>query len=185
MQIIIATDIHGINDELRSLFKNLSEQIQFLSPWDGDGRPYETEQEAVAAFHADNGLSAYQQKIANAAGNVPTFFIGFSVGASSLWLYTGSERCHPNSRAQLYYGSRIRDHLALTPRCATSLIFAEHEVSFQPASIAKRLHDTAVKCTIIQGARHGFMNPHSSNFEAAIARQEMMRMKEIHSIRDN
>lgn len=177
MQIIVATDIHGITDQVRALFQDFDTDIQFLSPWDGDGCPYETEQEAVTAFHANNGLGAYQQKIANAAGDVPTFFIGFSVGASSLWLHSASQHCHADSQAQLYYGSRIRDHLNLIPRCQTALIFAEHETSFQPTSIAAHLMDTDVECTIIQGARHGFMNPCSDNFDATIAQQELMQLK--------
>lgn len=180
MKIVVATDIHGITDQIRVLFQNFGADIQFLSPWDGDGCPYETEQEAVTAFHAEHGLIAYQQKIAHAAGDVATFFIGFSVGASSLWLHTASEYCHPNSQAHLYYGSRIRDHLSIIPRCPTSLIFAEHESSFHPSSIAAHLHNTAVTCKIIQATRHGFMNPHTRNFDPAQTQQQLAQMQALY-----
>lgn len=184
MQILVATDIHGINDQLKALFQEFGQAIQFLSPWDTDKCPYKTEQEAVAAFHSQNGLVTYQQKIAEAAGITPCFLIGFSVGATSMWLYTVSENCHPDSHAQLIYGSRIRDYLSIVPRCKTSLIFAEHESSFQPESVATKMMNTPVACTIIKNTRHGFMNPHSPHYDEALTRQQLAQMK-THLMRYN
>jgi dienelactone hydrolase len=177
MQIIVATDIHGINDDLKALFQDVGNQIKFLSPWHTDGHPFDTEQEAVAAFHAGNGLVTYQQKIAEAAGTTPALLIGFSVGATSIWLHTASEKCHPESYAHLIYGSRIRDYLSLVPRCKTSLFFAEHESSFQPETVATKLMHTQVECSIIKETYHGFMNPHSPHFDEALTRQQLMHMK--------
>jgi len=184
MQILVATDIHGINDQLKALFQEFGQAIQFLSPWTRDECAYETESEAVAAFHSQNGLVTYQQKIAEAAGSKPSFLIGFSVGATSMWLYAASEKCHPDSHAQLIYGSRIRDYLSIVPRCKTSLIFAEHESSFQPESIAAKMMNTPVACTIIKNTRHGFMNPHSPHYDEALTRQQLAQMKS-HLMRNN
>nr|WP_314858451.1 hypothetical protein [uncultured Undibacterium sp.] len=163
MQIIVATDIHGINDDLKALFQDFGNEIKFLSPWNKDTYPHDTEQEAVAAFHADNGLTTYQQKIAETAGQQPALLIGFSVGASSLWLHTASKNCHPASYAQLFYGSRIRDHVSLTPLCKTSLTFAEYESAFQPATLASKIIGSNVEFTIIKDTHHGFMNPRSQH----------------------
>ncbi len=184
MQIIVATDIHGINDSLKAMFEDFNNEIKFLWPWNTDKCPYKTEQEAVAAFHSQNGLVTYQQKIAEAAGSKPSFLIGFSVGATSMWLYAASENCHPDSHAQLIYGSRIRDYLSIVPRCKASLIFAEHESSFRPESVATKMMNTPVACTIIKNTRHGFMNPHSPHYDEALTRQQLAQMKS-HLIRNN
>lgn len=173
MNIIIATDIHGINDQLRHLFHALGDELIFLSPWDNDSAPYNKEQEAVAAFQADHGLEKYQQKIAQQAGDAPALLIGFSVGATALWRYIASQHCHQQSQAHLYYGSRIRDHQDLIPRCATKVIFAEHEASFKPSDIITNITHPQVACSIIAGTYHGFMNPHSPNFRDELARQEL------------
>jgi dienelactone hydrolase len=177
MQIIVATDIHGINDDLKALFQDFGNEIKFLSPWNKDACPYDTEQEAAAAFHAKNGLATYQQKIAETVGQSPALLIGFSVGASSLWLHTASKNCHPTSYAQLFYGSRIRDHISLTPRCKTSLIFAEHESAFQPATLAGKIEGNNVECSIIKDTHHGFMNPRSPHFNETLAQQLLAQMK--------
>lgn len=173
MKIIIATDIHGINQQLRTLFQDFGNEVTFLSPWHGDGSPYDNEQQAVAAFQADHGMEKYQQQIAKEAGNTPAILIGFSVGATALWRHIASELCHPQSRAHLYYGSRIRDHQTNIPRCQTKVIFAEHEASFQPADIVANITHPHVECSIIAGTHHGFMNPHSPNFREELARREL------------
>lgn len=173
MNIIIATDIHGINDQLRHLFHTLGDELIFLSPWDSVSSPYSNEQEAVAAFQADHGLEKYQQKIAQQAGKSPALLIGFSVGATALWRHIASDHYHPQSQAYLYYGSRIRDHQNLIPRCQTKVIFAEHEASFKPADILANITHPHVACSIISDTRHGFMNPHSANFREELARREV------------
>ncbi|MFZ6800454.1 hypothetical protein [Undibacterium sp. Di24W] len=177
MQIIVASDIHGINDDLKALFHDYGDEIKFLSPWNKDVCPYNTEQEAVTVFHAKNGLVTYQQKIAEAVGQSPALLIGFSVGASSLWLHIASQNCHPASYAQLFYGSRIRDHVSFIPRCKTSLIFAEHESSFEPKKLATELVSSQVDCSIIQESHHGFMNPRSSHFNETLTRQLLAQLK--------
>ncbi len=176
MKIIIATDIHGVNQQLRALFQDFGEEITFLSPWHGEGSPYDKEQEAVAAFQADRGMEKYQQQIAKEAGNAPAILIGFSVGATALWLYTASAQCHPQSRAYFYYGSRIRDHQTNIPRCPGKVIFAEHEASFQPTDIIANITHVHVECSIIAGTNHGFMNPRSPNFREDLARQELAKI---------
>lgn len=172
MKIIIASDIHGINAPLRSLLAALGDAT-ILSPWPEDGCPFASEEAAVAAFHAKHGLAAYEQKIADSVEDQPAFLIGFSVGAASLWRYIASERCAPQSRAFLYYGSRIRDAIGLTPRCPANVIFAEHEPSFSPRSVAASLARPGVACSVIDGTLHGFMNPSSTHYRHDIASQQI------------
>ena len=176
MKIVIATDIHGTNAALRAQLATLGDPI-IISPWPVDGRPYSTEQEAVSEFHRQDGLSAYERKIADIVDDQAACLVGFSVGASSLWRYVSSPRCNPGSCAFLYYGSRIREHATLVPRCRTSLIFAEHETSFDPLSIASALALNGVQCDLIGGTYHGFMNPASIHFHPDIARDQFERIR--------
>jgi dienelactone hydrolase len=171
LPIVIATDIHGISHAVRTQWRSLGEDITLVSPWDGDGCPHVSEEAAVLAFHAQNGLLAFADKIAQAANQRPALLVGFSVGATSMWLHAGSPRCHPQSRALLYYGSRIRDHLAVIPRCAVSLVFAEHEPSFEPATLVAQLSQAGVDASIVPGTWHGFMNPGSPHHRADLVQQ--------------
>jgi dienelactone hydrolase len=172
MRVIVASDIHGINDRLREQLAILG-QPTIVSPWPGDGCPFETEQTAVAEFHRHDGLVSYEKKIAEAANGEAVLLVGFSVGATSLWRYVASLQCNTKSRAVLYYGSRIRDYPELLPRCPTSLYFAAYEPSFDPESVATIVRKSGTQCSVIDGAQHGFMNPCSTQYRADIAQEHM------------
>lgn len=171
MRIIVASDIHGVHDQLRSQLAVLGNPT-IISPWPGDGHPFATEQDAVTEFHLRNGLASYEQKIAKAVNGEGAVLIGFSVGATSLWRYVASGECNPQSRATLYYGSRIRDCAELVPRCVTSLFFAEHEPSFDPYLIAASVRKTGAPCTVFTGTYHGFMNSASKHYRPDIADEQ-------------
>jgi dienelactone hydrolase len=182
MRIIVASDIHGIHDQLRAQLAVLGEPI-IVSPWPGEGRPYATEQDAASAFHQQDGPSSYEQKIAEAVNGEAALLIGFSVGATSLWRYVAGSQCSTNSRAFLYYGSRIRDYLTLVPRCPTSVFFAEHEPSFHPESVAISVRESGALCSVISGTRHGFMSPTSSHYRPDLAQEHLdMLLSRIHAI---
>ncbi len=172
MRIILASDIHGVNDQMREQFSILGQPI-IVSPWSGDGRPFATEQEAVAEFHRHDGLASYEQKIGEAASGEAALLVGFSVGATSLWRYVASLKCSTRSRAVLYYGSRIRDCPELRPRCTTSVFFAAQEPSFDPRHLALAIGKTGTQCSVIDGTRHGFMNPCSVHYRADIAQAHL------------
>ena len=84
MRTLIATDIHGLAPALRRLLAPLGDDLVFLSPWDGEGCPHVSEAEAAQAFHAQEGLRHYQEKIARAARGEAALLVGLSVGATSL-----------------------------------------------------------------------------------------------------
>lgn len=181
MKTIVAADIHGVTAELKSSLAFLGPDTVFLSPWDGDGCPYASEEEAVETFLARRGVEEYALNIAEEAGRSPVLLIGFSVGATSAWLFSASEACHPRSHAVLYYGSRIRDHAVLAPKCPAALIFAEHERSFKPAELAGKIVAGNASISIVSGAAHGFMNPRSANYSrghAAHQFNELARLKQ-------
>ena len=168
MRVILASDIYGITPAVLSLAGNLDRQAVVLSPWDGVGCPFATEQEAYAAFMAGEGITGYAARIVAAAGQAPAFLVGFSVGATAIWLHTTGAGCHPASRAVLFYGSRIRNHLEVRPRCRVRAIFAAYEAAFDPKDIVAPLVSKHVAVHIEPGAAHGFMNPLSPGYDAAL-----------------
>ena len=171
MHTIIASDIYGITPAVQSLADNLDRQAVVLSPWDGVGCPFATEQEAYAAFMAGEGIAGYAARVTAAVGEGPAFLVGLSVGATAIWLHTAGAGCHPASRAVLFYGSRIRNHLDVRPRCRVRAIFAAQEAAFDPRDIASQLVSDTVAVHIEPEAAHGFMNPLSPRYDAALERK--------------
>ena len=175
MRVIVASDIHGVHDQLRSQLAVLGEPT-IISPWPGEGHPFASEQEAVAEFHLQDGLSLYEQKIAATVKGEDAVLLGFSVGATSLWRYVASDQCNPSSRATLYYGSRIRDCAELVPRCSTSVFFAEHEPSFNPQTVAALVRKSGAFCSVVSGTYHGFMSSTSNRYRPDIALEHLRIM---------
>lgn len=171
MNMIVASDIYGITPAVTALAGSLDRQAVLLSPWAGEGCPFATEQAAHAAFVAGEGVAGYAARVTAAAGDGPAFLVGFSAGATAVWLHTAGAGCHPDSRAVLFYGSRIRNHLDLRPRCRVRAIFAEIEAAFDPKDIVAQMVSENVAVHIEPGAAHGFMNPLSPGYDAVLERK--------------
>ena len=173
---IVAADLHGVTARLRSLLAPLCGDAIYVSPWDGDGCPHASEQQAHSALLANHGIASYADKIGAAAGEAPAFIVAFSVGASAAWLHATSGRGHPASQATLFYGSRIRDYAGLTPRFGINAIFAEREASFVPAQLARRIASERVHACVEAETAHGFMNPDSPNYAAACCSAQLQKL---------
>ena len=93
--IVIATDLHGVTDTLRQQCESMTHQpIIWLSPWDTELNPYADEKTAHVAFLAQDGFSAYVDKIKGTMaqqGEKVTDLLGFSVGATAAWLYASDK----------------------------------------------------------------------------------------------
>lgn len=176
MRTIVASDIHGVTAELRSMIETVIRDAIFLSPWDTDTCPFADEQEAAAVFISQNGIESYAEKISAAANHEPAYIIGFSVGASAAWLHSASDNCNPDSAATLFYGSRIRDYLSLTPKFGITTVFAEMESSFSPREIVDSVARDNVRAFIEPGTVHGFMNPRSVSFSPALCSAYLQKL---------
>ena len=175
--MLVAADIYGITPALRELVAGLGGDAVLLSPWEGEGSPYATEQASHAAFVAGPGLDAYAGRIALAAAGEPVFLLGFSVGATAGWLFAAGEHCHPDSRLVLFYGSRIRNYLDLRPRCRVEAIFAEREAAFDPQAVAAAIASETVRTVVVPGSAHGFMNALSPGYDAALAEGQLAMLR--------
>lgn len=177
-QVVVASDIRGTDASWRAQLAGLG-PTHVLSPWPGGACPHDNLTLAVDAFHRDDGLARYEQQIADVVNDEPAVLIGFSVGATALWRYVASARCHPQSLAILYYGSRIRAYADRVPRCATALFFAEHEASFEPRALAASLVRPGVHSAVVAGTGHGFMRAGSEHHDAGLAREHFDRLADL------
>ena len=167
MTVLIATDVFGITPAVHSLVRSLGSSCLLVSPFDDANISYQSEQLAYQAFLAGGGVAHYAARIqsvmAKGAADI-RFAIGFSAGASALWLASttpGFGRLH---MLTLFYGSRIRDYASLMPLCPARLVFAEREPAFEPAALAAELQAKGHSVELAKNTSHGFMNPYSGGF---------------------
>jgi dienelactone hydrolase len=169
MKLLIAADIFGNTPA----FNDLADQLSFgckdtirIDPYPGRAMNFKNEADAYACFQATVGLDNYINKISSVISGQTDdlLFIGFSVGASALWVLSGRTRLP--GPAICFYGSQIRHHLDVEPDNRVQLIFPEHEPHFNVETVIKSLSDKqGVTCTTVP-FKHGFMNRLSTNFDS-------------------
>jgi len=179
--LLLATDVFGITPEVLALAEALGAEATLVSPH-RETISFRSEAEGYAAFVQAGGVAAYAAHVCDVLAAQGVSFdlaLGFSAGASALWLCLAKAAPWLPKRAELYYGSRIREHADLTPRCPTRLVFAEREASFDPAALAQRIRRRNLQAEIRPGSAHGFMNPLSPGFNATLCATELTRLQTL------
>lgn len=180
LRVLIATDIFGHTPEVQDLARRLGAATRIVSPYGGERPRFGSEMEAYAAFSARTSVEKFAGELATRLSEVPfDLALGFSAGASALWLCLAQAAPWLPGQALLYYGSRIRDAAALTPACPTRLVFAEREASFDPAGLVHQLKERGLDARLVAGSAHGFMNPLSPGHDPALAAQELARIRTL------
>lgn len=182
-RILIAADIFGVTPELGQLARALGSGVTLASPHPFT-RSFRTEAEGYASFMEHGGVAAYSKYLnglMTGRGFCFELALGFSAGASALWVCLADANLEPwlPKRAELYYGSRIREHADLSPRRQARLTFAEHEDSFDAPALAERLRGLGHNALVLPGSRHGFMNPRSTGYDEALATKEIHRLQTL------
>ncbi|MBI5519889.1 MAG: hydrolase [Desulfovibrio sp.] len=175
-RVLIAADVFGVTPELGRFAGAIGAAATLASPHPFN-RSFRSEAEGYASFMASGGVVPYAEHLAGILAGRPFHFdlaIGFSAGASALWLCLADARLEPRlpRRAVLYYGSRIRDHADLEPRRHARLVFAEREASFDPCALAAALRQRGGRAVVLPGTAHGFMNPRSAGYDEELATAE-------------
>lgn len=171
MRILIATDVFGMTPAMTSIVRALGQQCLVVSPFDDAQVYFQEEKIAYYAFLAQGGVARYADKLRrtlSAQGTEIQMTIGFSAGASALWIASASEAVMQLRASILFYGSRIRDHKDLQPLCPIRLIFAENEAVFNAAELSSDLRNLGHQAELVRGSSHGFMNPYSRGFDVKI-----------------
>ena len=174
MTVLIATDVFGITPALASLVRSLGCECLLVSPFDDPSLYFQSEQKAYHAFLASGGVARYADKVSallhekSVQDKTIRMAVGFSAGASALWMSSARPEAAQLQAAVLFYGSRIRDHKDLQPICPLRLIFAEKEAAFDAAALTQELQRRGHQVELARTTSHGFMNPYSRGFDVKI-----------------
>ena len=182
-KVLIAADIFGVTPELGQLARALGSSATLVSPHPFT-RTFRCEAEGYASFMEHGGVAAYAKHLGEVMAVRQCCFelaLGFSAGASALWLCLADAALEPwlPSRAELYYGSRIRESAHMQPRRRALLTFAEKEASFDAVELAGRLRQAGHAARMLPGSAHGFMNPLSAGYDERLAAQEILRLQAL------
>jgi Dienelactone hydrolase and related enzymes len=176
--LFLASDVFGYTSELQVLTRNLAARARIVSPYGADSPQHHNETDAYADFSTRTSVETYADEITGELRRTAyDLVVGFSVGATALWLALAHADILPPKRTILYYGSRIRQYAHLRPQGNIQLIFAEKEASFHPAELVKQLNSADIDAQILPGTAHGFMNPFSPGFNAGVYAAEMARLQ--------
>lgn len=165
--LLIVTDVFGNTPAIASFARQFPVPCLIASPFSGEKTQYPAETLAYHAFIAEGGVGVYAEHLAQlieANQSSLRYAIGFSAGASALWLNSTNPAMANLQQTILFYGSRIRDYRDVQPVCPTRLIFAEQEAAFEPAELVADLRQRNHDAELVKGSKHGFMNPYSAGF---------------------
>lgn len=94
------------------------------------------------------------------------YVLGYSIGATLAWLCSETGLC---SLVIGFYGSRIRDNLAIVPRCPTLLFFPNEENSFAVDDLLAKLSKINNLTVRKLRGKHGFADQFSKNYDKSSA----------------
>ncbi len=176
--LLVATDIFGATPGLQQALTQqpavVNGQLQLtLCQPDSCGNTstvFADDQLAYQAFLQHGGLEHYQQQVHQAlAAQQPDLVLGFSAGAAALWCSLSSADCADSTgQALLCYGGQIRQYSELTPHWPVTCVWSD-ESHFDVMALQQKLSQAGNVRQLHWPQRHGFINPHSSGFNAAAA----------------
>jgi dienelactone hydrolase len=171
--VVVAHEIYGVNDHIEGVARRLrSFDCDVFTPGflpSGVAQPREDEAAAYREFMRTTGVATMAKELTHFLEGLrpryrKVFCVGFSVGATSAWLASGTGVL---DGTVCFYGSRIRDHLEIRPTAPCLLVFAEHEPGFSAPEVAERLRGRMNVTIEVYPCHHGFCDPYSPNHSAA------------------
>lgn len=170
MKVIVVPDIFGHTDALDCLLESISsrcESIEIVDPYDTCSTHFQSEQEAYAFFQKRVGLKRYAEKlekVLKGREDQPQVLLGFSVGASAIWVHSEKLEQFRKTRGVCFYSSQVRNYLELTPKVEIDIYFAKEEPAYDVDEVMGALAGKELVHCRKTGYLHGFMNKRSKNF---------------------
>jgi carboxymethylenebutenolidase len=110
----------------------------------------------------------------------PVFVAGFCWGGSATWL--AACRCEGIAAASSFYGRRITELIAETPRCPIILHFGRHDASIPPATV-EAIGAAHPEVPIhLYDAGHGFASDRRADFHPDAARLARLRTLQLFAL---
>jgi len=166
MKIILISDIFGKTPALEQLCLELGNNIEIIDPYDAEFKNFENENEAYKYFNENIGLEKYSQHLKNVVSEQTQSvrLIGFSIGASVIWMNSDNESFANVQEAYCFYGSQIRKMTHLKPLFPIEMILPKNEAHFSVTELIGELEETTQVSISETTYLHGFMNKYSKNF---------------------
>ncbi|MGU3470891.1 dienelactone hydrolase family protein [Paenibacillus sp. D51F] len=173
--VVVLHEIYGVNSHIKEAAASLEAQgYMTLTPDLLDGRTfsYEEDEEAYRHYHSTVGAADARDRLLPLLRRLKergdrVLLVGFSVGASAAWLCAAVEGAADG--AVCYYGSRIREHAGLEPRCPVLLLWAEQEPGFDVQELSASMACMKQVTSRIFKAEHGFADPGSPRYDGVSA----------------
>lgn len=163
---IVVTDIYGKTPALEELCSKLEGQVQIIDPYNGVFFKFFDEVEAYNYFMDVIGMNSYGILLKKAMLNQdkPFKMLGFSIGASAIWMNSQNKNLKYILSAECFYGSQIRNMTNINPTFPIAIVLPSKEEYFSIDELSEKLKEKShvkIEKTIYL---HGFMNRLSKNF---------------------
>ena len=179
--LLVASDIFGATPALRETLATLPAvlrgqlQLTLCQPDScvNSSTVFTDDQLAYQAFLQQGGLERYQQQVLQTlTAQQPDLVLGFSAGAAALWWALSHADCADSSgHALLCYGGQIRQYGQLKPNWPVTCLWSD-ESHFDVVALQQQLSQSGQFGNVRQqhwSQHHGFINPHSTGYDASAA----------------
>lgn len=185
--LVLIQEIFGVTDHIRELADSFADDgYEVIAP-----SLYDRLERGFEAAYDDEGLAKgvrYSQATAwdQVQGDLqaaidtlagPVNVTGFCWGGSAAWL--AACRCEGVTAAACFYGRRIVELLAETPRCPAILHFGKSDASIPPAMIEQIRAACPELPIYLYGAGHGFMSDRRADYHPDSARLARLRTLQL------
>lgn len=170
MRLIVVTDIFGKTEPFRNMVSEVagsSISVEIVDPYEGQEMDFAAEDQAYRCFQRRMGLKNYAAKLYGILHDreaTEQQLLGFSVGASALWMVAERLNNFRKTKGICFYRSQIRNCVHLSPNIDVDLYFSKTELTYDVDEIMAALAAKEnVRCYKTQYL-HGFMNKKSRNY---------------------
>jgi carboxymethylenebutenolidase len=175
--VIVIQEIFGVTDHIRELADGFAEDgYEALAPalFDRRSRGF------AAGYDAEGVAKAADLRACVATLAPPVFAVGYCWGGTAAWL--AACRCEGLAAASSYYGRRIPELIAETPRCPIILHFGRGDASIPPAAI-EAIGAARPEIPIhLYDAGHGFASDRRSDYSPDAARLARLRTLQLFAL---
>jgi carboxymethylenebutenolidase len=181
--VVLIQEIFGVTDHIRELADGFAEDgYETIAPsfFDRRQRGFEAgyDPEDVARARDLSEAAPWDEVAGDLTAAIavlapPVFVVGYCWGGTAAWL--AACRCEGVAAASAFYGRRIPELLAETPRCPIILHFGRGDPSIPPATveaIAGLYPDIPIH---LYDAGHGFVSDRRADYDADCAKLARLR----------
>jgi len=185
--LVLIQEIFGVTDHIRELADGFAaDGYETIAPslYDRQQRGFEAgyDAEGVAAGRRYSEAAPWDEVAADLAAAIaalapPVFVVGYCWGGAATWL--AACRCEGVAAASAFYGRRIPELVAETPRCPIILHFGRHDASIPPATVEQIAAAHPEIPIHLYDAGHGFVSDRRADYSPDAARLARLRTLQL------